>query len=161
MQLLYDVTIEPIAWASMYLLWLCALVGIFFFVIFAMGKPGTESDSLTHKRRYVGLAALVACVALGGTVLGLTKRSKCIELVQGATSVEGPVQDLKRGRSTYSHTLFQVDGHHFNTEPGVFDSCGLVRSATDVAALSADDYVRVTFDGLRVLKLWRRQLQQP
>lgn len=157
MQLLYDITTEPIAWASIYLLWLIALVAIFFAVIIGLGNPGSAYGLRKHRLAYLSLATLAAFGALSWSATGLMNRSSCVALVPHASIIEGPIRELSRGRSTQTHVRFRVQEENFNTEPALLYGCGFVRSVTDVTSLADGDYVRISFDGPRILKVWKQR----
>ena len=157
MHVIYDVTTEPVRWASLYLLWVIALALAFFFGVIAAGRPSSQSTNRRHRVVYFSVAAVAVVVAATGTTFGFANRSKCAGRVEAASVIEGPIQSLMHGRSSLTHIIFVVGPYHFNTEPALFSGCGFVRSVTDVASLTAGEYVRVAFDGPRILRVWKRE----
>jgi hypothetical protein len=156
MQLLYDVSTEPITWGSAYLLWLCALTGIFFFCAIGFGDPRPQASLRGHRTTYFAAAGLLALVATVGLALGLHNRTECVALVGYGQVVEGQIQDLSRGRSNLTHVRFKVGSHQFDSEPGPINGCGYVRSIAEVVSLKNGDFIRILFHESRILKVWRR-----
>jgi hypothetical protein len=156
MQLLYDVSTEPITWASASLLLLCALTGIFLFCVVGLGDPSPQASLRAHRRTYFAAAGLLALAGTVGLTLGLHNRTECAALVGHGEVVEGQIRDLSRGRSNLTHVRFKVGSHRFDSEPGPIKGCGYVRSFAEVVSLTNGDFIRVQFYESRILKVWRR-----
>ena len=156
MVLVYDITAQPIAWSSLYILWLVALVVMFFAGMAVLSEPSSPGKSKFHMfgpYLVIGFAFVVASI---GTVLGFANRTSCIAAADHAQSIEGKVHGFARNRSDRTNVRFRVEGISLSTKPGPILGCGFVASPTQAAWLEDGDYVRVAYDEIRILKLWKQ-----
>jgi hypothetical protein len=155
MDLIYDITVEPIMWSTLYLIWFAIGVILFIQCIASLGNVGTDKQLISAKNTYRIICVVLLSLGAAATVFGISKRADCIELASDEShAIEGHIEAFTRSIKA-NGIRFKVGYQSFVSQSPLLHNCGFVRSANDVVALNEGDYVKIVFDQGRILKLWR------
>jgi hypothetical protein len=121
-----------------------------------LSEPSSTGKPIFHMFGPYLVISLAFGAASIGTILGFVNRASCISAAANAHSIEGKVQGFARNRSDRTNVRFRVEGVSLSSEPGPIFGCGFVASPTQAAWLEDGDHIRVTYDEMRILKLWKQ-----
>lgn len=155
MDLIYDITTEPVKWSTLYLLWFAIGVIVFIQRIVLLGDVSTDKRLISAKNTYRIICVVLLFLGSAATVFGISKRADCIELANDAPStVEGYVEAVTRSIKE-DGIRFKIGNQSFASRSTLLHNCGFVRSANDAVAINEGDYIRIAFNQGLILKLWR------